>query len=159
MRYTVTGQDKVGLKIWDELIFEFDKNAYANAFNNVLHPDSVHKGSMLSCLYSQLFQQNLHHNVTIVAGLTKNIASMINYHLIWSDAAHDEAEINRNAGTWKKIAATSLKKHNIIFCFHDVGADELLRNLVNNIFNEYNILSNIILDNIYAIELSLKIDE
>jgi hypothetical protein len=157
MRYT--GQDKVGLKIWNELIFEFDANAYAEAFGGVLHPDSMHKGSMLSCLYSQLFEQNLHHNVTIVAGLTKNIATMISYYLIWSDAAHDEAEINRNAGTWKKIAATSLKKHNVIFCFHDVGTDELLINLVNNIFNEFNILSKIIIDNIYAIEVALKNDE
>ena len=116
-------------------------------------------GSILSCLYGQLFQQNLHHNVTFVAGLTKNIVSMINYHLIWSYATRNEDDIIKNAGTWKRIVAKSIKKHNIIFCCHNVGASKTLTTLVNTIFNEYSILSNVVVDNIYAIELSYLLTE
>jgi len=107
-------------------------------------------GSMLNCLHGQLFQQNLHHNVTIVAGLTKNIVSMINYHLIWSYAARNEDDMIKNADTWKRLVAKSIKEHNIIFCCHYVGASKTL----TNVFNEYRILSNVTVDNIYAIELS-----
>ena len=159
MRYITINDDKVGLKIWDEIIFDFPSVAYNQAFDTVLNPNSIHKGSMLSCLYSQLFEQHLHSNVTIVAGGSKNIAGLIDYHLIWSDAAHDEDEINRNSLTWKKIARTSLSRHNVIFCFHDVGSNEKLIELVNNIFIDYNILAYFSLDALYAIELSLKSNE
>ena len=159
MRYTVINDDKVGLKIWDEIIFDFPSVAYNHFFDTVLNPNSIYKGSMLSCLYSQLFEQNLHSNVTIVAGGSKNIAGLIDYHLIWSDAAHDEDEINRNSLIWKKIARTSLSRHNVIFCFHDVGSNEKLIELVNNIFIDYNIIARLTLGAIYAIELSLKSSE
>jgi len=156
MRYTITNENKIGLKVWNELIFEFDSISYNYAFNDVLNHNSIYNGNMLSCLYHQLYQQNLHHNVTIIAGLVKNIASLIDYHLIWSDAAHDLNEINKNSKIWKIITNNSIKHHNMIFCFHDVGGDEILQDAIKEVFIEYTILNSLILDNIYAIEISIK---
>ena len=79
---------------------------------------------------------------------------MINYHLIWSYATRYEDDIVKNADTWKRLVAKSIKKHNIIFCCHYVGASKTLTNLINTVFSEYRILSNIVVDNIYAVELS-----
>ena len=150
--------NKIGVMVWNQYVFDFDANDYNIAFDEVLNPNSIYQGSMLGCLYTQLYQQNLHDNVTIVAGLTKNIASLIDYHLIWSDAAHDKDEINRNSLSWKKIAKNSLKNHNV-FCFHDVGNDKTLIELINNIFSEYEIVRAYSLVRIYIIELSLKTSE
>jgi len=84
------------------------------------------QGSILHLLYKNLFENGLHENVTIVGG-SQNYPKM-EYHIVWSDAAHDMTEIKRNEPVWLGIWNRSTTS--MVFVFHDLGIrDEFQGNL------------------------------
>ena len=151
------------MQVWGQTIegFHFPEKDYHAFFGKVLSPLSKYGGSMLNCLYSQLFAQNLHDFVSIVAGSSKNVPRMP-FRLIFSDAAHDQGEIASNADNWianvkefQRHRTYTQSNDTMIFVFHDVAvASGDLIGQINTIFTPFcKSYSAVTYMSIYAIEL------
>ena len=163
MSYQKIEDGKIGLQVWGQQIegFHFPEKDYLQFFGQVLSPLSKYGGSMLSCLYTQLYTQKVHEYVTIVAGSSKNVPRMP-FRLIFSDAAHDHGEIATNTDNWianvkefQRHRSLTQSSDTMIFVFHDVAvSSDNLIGQINGIFaplcKSYTAVTYM---SIYAIEL------
>ena len=150
-RFAKTEKGEIVLYVWDKPMYFWNdtQNLYSSFFVPVVEKD----GGILHALYANLKKFELHSNVTIIAGGSQNYPRL-DYHVVWSDAAHDLTEVKRNLHVW--LGILSLSQGAVVFSFHDLGTDALtnVRNFVRQtLASKGAIVFEVIIDATWAIEV------